>query len=103
MRALRAAYGGLLLLAPDVALRCVGSGPAPGAGVLAVRALGARQLVQAAFAADASRLGAAVDALHALSMAGLAAYAPGTRRAATASAAVSAVLAADALRRPRPR
>ena len=98
MRALRAAYGAVLLLAPGFALRCVGSGPARGAGALAVHALGARQLAQAAVAAEASRAGAAVDARHALTMAGLAACGPSARRAAGASAVVSTALAGHALR-----
>jgi hypothetical protein len=98
MRSLRAAYGAVLLVAPGFALRCVGSSPARGAGALAIRVLGARQLAQAALAAETSGIGAAVDGVHALSMAALAACVPGARRAAGASAVVSTALAASALR-----
>ena len=98
MRSLRAAYGMVLLVAPGFALRCVGSRRARGAGVVAIRVLGARHLAQAAFAAEASRVGAAIDGMHAVSMAGLAACVPGARRAAGASAVVSTALAASALR-----
>ncbi len=101
MRALRAAYGAVLLVAPGFAMRCVGSGPARGAGAVAIRALGARQLAQAAVVAEASRVGAAIDAAHALSMVALAVCVPGARRAAGASAVVSCALAANALRERR--
>jgi hypothetical protein len=101
MRALRAGYGTVLLLAPGLALRWVRSAQAHGAGALAIRALGARQLAQAAVAAEASRAGAAVDAVHALSMVCLAACVPGARRAAGASALVSSALATNALRELR--
>ncbi len=95
---MRAVYGALLLLAPRRALRPVavaGSGT-PAAGV--VRVLGARHLLQAAAVRPSHRTavvaGITVDVLHAASMLLLAA-AGHERRAALASAAIAAGLAAD--------
>jgi hypothetical protein len=66
---------------------------------VAARVLGTRHLVQAAALAGsggpaATRAGAAVDGLHAASMVALGLAMPGHRRAALASGAVAAWLAA---------
>jgi hypothetical protein len=97
MRALRAAYGTVLLLAPSTALWCIGSKTTRHPALVAVRVLGARHLAQAVVDPAGSRAGAAVDGLHAVSMGILAACAPRTRRAAAASALISCALAGQAL------
>jgi hypothetical protein len=97
LSALHGLYGSALLLAPGLLLRGVGD-PADPAARLATRVLGARHLGQAALLAAtgrrATRLGAAVDGLHAASMVLLGLTVPLHRRAAMVSGAVAGVLAA---------
>jgi hypothetical protein len=97
LSALHGLYGTALLLAPGLLLRGVGD-PADPAARLATRLLGARHLGEAALLAAtgrrASRVGAAVDGLHAASMVLLGLAVPLHRRAAMASGAVAGVLAA---------
>ena len=112
----RAGYGVALLCAPQVLIRLTGD---PGTGQAAgssrarpsgracgvARVLGARHLIQAGLTAVALRaaepdpslplgLGAAVDVLHATTMAGLAAVDQGARRVALADTGVELALAA---------
>jgi hypothetical protein len=108
--AARACYGWLLACAPRPMLRA-GTAEAPGTpdapgplAVLVTRVLGARHLAQALLTAtaDAAGLppaavlaaGAAVDTLHAASMAGLAVMSRPLRRAALTDAALETTLAA---------
>lgn len=97
LSALHGLYGTALLLAPGLLLRRVGD-PDDRVARLAARVLGARHLGQAALLAAtgrrATRLGAAVDGLHAASMVLLGLAVPLHRRAAMASGAVAGVLAA---------
>jgi hypothetical protein len=98
LSAVRIALGATELLAPRALTRAVLGTPLDGVGLGAVRVLGARHLAQAASCAavpspTASRLGAAVDALHAASMLALAAFDRRYRRAALTSAAVAGGLA----------
>jgi len=96
--ALHALLGTALLVAAGRLLRAVGD-PGDRPARFAARVLGARHLVQAAALAGsggpaATRAGAAVDGLHAASMAALGLAVPGHRRAALASGAVAAWMAA---------
>jgi hypothetical protein len=95
---LHALVGGALLLAPGRLLRGVGD-PASRRSRLVAQVLGARHLGQAALLAGsggriAPRLGAAVDGLHGASMIALGLAVRRHRRAAMASGAVAAALAA---------
>jgi hypothetical protein len=91
--------GALLVARPEQALALAGQTARPPALVAITRVLGARTalqnvLVLAAPTRAVLRGGAAVDALHALSMLGAALRWPGYRRAALASAAMAATSAA---------
>jgi hypothetical protein len=96
--AVRMAWGARLLVSPErVLAKC--PDPVPGYARVGVRVLGARQLVEGALLARHPRdpppeWSVAVDALHALSMLGLAAARPGLRPAALRSAASALTLAA---------
>jgi hypothetical protein len=100
---IRSTWGTLLLLAPDRLLappRSVGTNlpGGPRSVVVGARLLGARQVLEASLLArhaDQAPPGwsIAVDAVHALSMLGLAAAAPPVRGAALRSAAFAAALA----------
>jgi hypothetical protein len=74
----RAGYGGALLIAPGPVIAAVTGGPADSRTRAVARLLGARHLAQAAVTAASAAsgetlgLGAAVDLVHAASMAGLA-------------------------------
>ena len=73
----RAAWGVAVLLVPRQVLALAGRVSPPRRAVTVVRLLGGRQLAQSALtavapSARAARLGAAVDALHALTMLALA-------------------------------
>ncbi len=100
--AVRACYGTALLLAPGpVIRRCTGC-PADSRVRLTARVLGARHLVQAALtarSADGAGLAAsaAVDLVHAASMAGLAATSRPLRRVALTDALLETALAAAGL------
>ncbi|WP_369046051.1 hypothetical protein [Sinomonas sp. P10A9] len=98
----RAAYGATELLAPGAVERLLlGSVPDARARTV-VRILGARHLAQALVTARAGagmhRLGGAVDAVHALTMAAVAALDPKRRRAAAVNAALALVFAAGEFR-----
>jgi hypothetical protein len=90
--------GAFLITRPERALAVVGQ-PAPPSGLVTItRVLGARTAVQnlvvlVAPTGPVVRAGAAVDALHALSMLGAALRWPAYRRAALASGALAAVAA----------
>lgn len=96
--AARMAWGARLLVSPQrVLARC--PDPVPGYARTGVRVLGARQLVEGAMLARHARRpppewSIAVDALHGLSMLGLAAVRPGLRPAAVRSAASALALTA---------
>jgi hypothetical protein len=97
--AVRAGWGGVLLVAPAVALRIGGPGfRAPHATAIA-RVLGARHIAQAAVTALAptpavGMLGAATDALHASGNVLAAAVSPRWRRVALIDAGIAAAFAA---------
>jgi hypothetical protein len=103
--AAQAGAGSLLLIAPATAARLAAGGGRPAPAWL-VRLLGARMVAQAGVSAAllrrgadrrrVLRAGAAVDALHALSMVGAAAAWPRYRAGALASAGAAAASAAGA-------
>src|SRR5262249_16849979 len=99
LRAARACYGGILLLAPGPAIRLCTRGPASPRAQNVTRVLGVRHLVQAALTAGAPPgparlgLGGAVDLTHATSMVGLALVDRTVRRATLVDAAIEALLA----------
>lgn len=102
----RAAWGALCLLAPASVQRVLSGGRVDARGVLVLRVLGGRHLVQAA----ATRLlpprpalggGAAADGLHALSALALAAVDARRRRAALVEAALATAWCAWWVRRCR--
>lgn len=104
LEVIRALYGATELLAPG-ALEGLLLGAAPDERARrTIRILGARHLLQAVVTARSGRtlhrLGGGIDALHALSMAALAAFDPKRRRAATASAVIAVAFAARELRSP---
>ncbi|MBI1376491.1 MAG: hypothetical protein GC157_03265 [Frankiales bacterium] len=87
---LRAAWGGALLAAPDRLFCAANAHQYDELGVAAARVLGGRDLVQGLVTAllprtSVRRAGAAVDAVHALSMLAVAATPSATRRAALVS------------------
>lgn len=94
----RIVWGAVLLASPDrVLARC--PDPVPGYARVAVRVLGARQIVEGAILARHSRRpppewSIAVDALHALSMLALAVARPDLRPAALRSAGGALTLTA---------
>lgn len=95
---IRAAWGGMLLLAPAPLLSWTSSAPTP-AAVTVLRVLGARQLLQAGAAVrwrstTGAGLGAAADGLHALTAVAFSLSTARWRRAAAADALVATVLAA---------
>jgi hypothetical protein len=97
--AVRAGYGAILLLAPDRVSRWA-TGRSPDRTFrAAVRILGARHLTQAVMSIGASSrvvqaVGAEVDALHSLSMLGLAARDPAHRRSGVIDAVAAGCFAA---------
>lgn len=99
----RACYGAALLLAPGPLIRICAGYPADSRIQLTARVLGTRHLIQAALTAWAGpgtgRLAAsaAVDLVHASSMAGLAAASPRLRRTALTDALLETALAAVGL------
>jgi hypothetical protein len=91
-------HGGALLLRPAAVAARVDGGAGDRRAVAVVRVLGARHLAQGsaglvASSPASSRLGAAVDGLHAASMVGLALLDREHRRAAAASALVALAFA----------
>jgi hypothetical protein len=103
LEVIRAAYGAVELLAPGATERVlVGRAPDARARTF-IRVLGGRHLLQAAVTATAGgpvfhRIGAGVDALHALTMLVLAALDRRRRHAAVANAAIALAFAAGELR-----
>jgi hypothetical protein len=100
----RLALGGLCLARPDLPLRLIGASDGRGTRV-GVRVLGARYLVQSVGGPWLHRswvpeADAVVDAVHAASMLGLAAVAPGHRRVALVSAALASGFAVADLTHP---
>jgi hypothetical protein len=96
--------GGLCLARPDLPLRLTGSPGGRGTRV-GVRLLGARYVVQSVGGPWLHRrwvpeVDAAVDVIHAVSMLGLAAVAPGHRRVALVSAATATGFAVADLTHP---
>jgi hypothetical protein len=99
--AVLAAWGVVLVARPEAVVRAVAPGQASPPTWL-VRLLGARLVVQHAAVFAVPRrgpvlAGAAVDVLHASSMAGVAALAPNHRRSALVSGSTSAASAAVGL------
>jgi hypothetical protein len=99
----RACYGGALLVAPGPVIRlCTGRPAGPRTRAVA-RVLGARHLLQAAVtigagpSAESLGLGAAVDMVHATSMAGLAMVDRQVRRATLTDALIEITFAAAGL------
>jgi hypothetical protein len=99
----RACYGGALLVAPGPVIRwCTGRPASPRTRAVA-RVLGARHLLQAAVtigagpSAESLGLGAAVDMVHATSMAGLALVDRRVRRATLTDALIEITFAAAGL------
>jgi NAD(P)-dependent dehydrogenase (short-subunit alcohol dehydrogenase family) len=97
--AVRAGWGGALLMMPGMLLRAGGLSPVSTAAVTAARVLGARHLLQAALTAvrptaSVAVLGAAVDAAHAGTDVLLAVASARWRRTALTDAAVAAGFAA---------
>lgn len=104
--AARAGWGLGCLVAPGPVGRALGIAPADRRAYVFLRVLGARDLGQAVLAAAAPppgllRLGAGVDALHALSMYALAAVRRDLRRPALTAAAVATTWTATTLRDSR--
>ena len=98
LETVRAGYGLAQLVAPGPVARLLIRREVDGRTRTVIRILGARHLAQAAVLANASpcahRLGAVVDALHAVSMVGLALVDRSHRRPAWASAADASAFAA---------
>ena len=99
----RACYGGALLVAPGTVIRwCTGRPAGPRTRAVA-RVLGARHLLQAAVttgagpSAESLGLGAAIDIVHATSMAGLAMADRRVRRATLTDALIEIAFAAAGL------
>ncbi len=101
--AIRACYGGVLLLAPGPMIRICTGRPATSRARNVTRVLGVRHLVQAALTAGAppgaARLGigAAIDLAHAASMVGLALADRGIQRAALADATIETLFTGGGL------
>ncbi|MDQ1679636.1 MAG: hypothetical protein QOI42_495 [Frankiaceae bacterium] len=95
----RAAWGGALLVAPRPALRLLGAGEVPVAGVVVARVLGARHILQAIITRHRPTRGVllasgAADTLHAASGVFLAAGVARWRRPALTDAALASAFAA---------
>jgi hypothetical protein len=99
LAAIRAAYGIVLLAVPGTLLQATGSDATTGR-ITVARILGARHLLQGLVQRRGAvpRLGAAVDALHAMSMFGLAALNDGVRAAAAVDGSVATTFAAAGMR-----
>lgn len=99
LQAARAGYGGALLIAPGPVIRLVAGRPAGSRARAVARVLGARHLLQAALTAAAPDgpslgIGAAVDLVHAASMAALALADRPARRLALSDALIESAFAA---------
>lgn len=93
----RAGWGTLQLLFPQMVARCLGIRDADRPTVQVARVLGARQIIQALASSRPTypvlALGVEVDLLHAASMAGAALMFPSRRRAAITDAALACTFA----------
>lgn len=103
LRAVRIVYGAVLLARPEALLLPVARGSVDARARAFARVLGVRQLAEAVLLGERPRAGwrlagACVDALHALTMAAVAALDPGRRRPAAANAAVAGLLAIEGAR-----
>jgi hypothetical protein len=96
--AARLAYGTTLLALPRLALGAVGS-PQEERAIATARILGVRHILQGVVQRRGalSRVGASVDTLHAITMAGLAAVSERYRRAAVIDGSIAAAFAIVAL------
>ncbi len=112
LQPVRAGYGGALLVAPGPVIRWCTGRPAGPRTCAVARLLGARHLLQAAVttgtgaSAESLGIGAAVDIMHAASMAGLAMADRRVRRATLTDALIEtafAVLSLSAALPPRRR
>lgn len=97
--AVRAGYGAILLLAPDRVIRIATRHRPDRASRAVVRILGARHLTQAIVSVGASSrvvavVGAEVDAVHSMSMLGVAALSPPHRRGGLIDAVAAGSFAA---------
>jgi hypothetical protein len=109
LQAVRAGYGGALLIAPGPVIRAAARGPDGPRARAVARVLGARHLLQAALTTAAGWspeslwVGVAVDLMHAASMAALAADRR-VRRLTLTDALLEATFAAagGSAARPRP-
>jgi hypothetical protein len=95
----RAGYGGALLIVPGPVIRLVAGRPAGSRARAVARVLGARHLLQAALTAAAPDgpslgIGAAVDLVHAVSMAALALADRPARRLTLSDALIESTFAA---------
>ena len=104
--ATRTAYGVLLLLMPSVVIRVASGGPADRTPLVVGRVLGLRHLIQALIIErrrTCKRLlvGTAIDAVHALSMVGIAVLNKNHRQLAMLDAVLATGLAIDGLREAR--
>ena len=103
LQAVRAGDGGTLLLLPGPAIRLCTGRPVGHRARNVARLLGARHLVQAAVtagsgpSAESLGIGAAIDAVHAASMAGLAMADRRVRRATLTDALIEIAFAAAGL------
>jgi hypothetical protein len=103
LQAVRAGYGGALLLLPGPAIRLCTGRPAGHRAQNVARLLGARHLVQAAVtagsgpSAESLGIGAAVDLTHAASMAALALADRRVRRVTLTDALIETAFAAAGL------
>jgi hypothetical protein len=99
----RATYGAFLLFVPGAVIQVASGESVDRASAVVGRVLGARHLVQALVLERAGTrgsflVGAAIDAVHALSMVGLAALSRNYRRPAALDAALATGLAINGLR-----
>jgi hypothetical protein len=109
LQAIRAGYGGVLLIVPGPVIRMATGRPASRRACAVARVLGARHLLQAALTtaapsrADALGAGAAVDLVHAASMAALALADRQVRRLTLSDALIESTFAAAGVSAARAR
>jgi hypothetical protein len=107
MQGVRLVWGGLLLVAPGIALEAITGRPATRSQERLLRVLGARHLLQGGVdlvrpTRGLLRAGVAVDLLHAATCAGAVALSPEWRRAALIDGTGAVGFAAGGLARARP-
>lgn len=109
LQAVRAGYGGVLLIVPGPVIRVASGRPAGPRARVVARILGARHLLQAALTTaaasrpDALGAGAAVDLVHAASMAALALADRQVRRLTLSDALIETTFAAAGVSAARAR